>query len=80
MSNKFEIRNYGQTGKCFSHLTFTNEKEAREKYASVCITMRNLHEFCEGDASALSVIPHAIQLVTYNANCTSLEELELEKM
>lgn len=80
MANTYEIRNFGQTGKCFSLHTFGNEKEARKTYQKLCSTMHNMHDLCKGHASAMSVLPHAIQLVAYNENCTWLEEIEIEEM
>lgn len=80
MANTYEIRNFNQSGKCFSLRTFNNEKDARTSYEKLCSKMRELHDLCKGHASALSVLPHEIQLVAYNENCTWLEEIELEKM
>ena len=80
MTYTYEIRNFNQTGKCFSLHTFGNEKDARKKYEKLCSTMRELHDVCKGHASALSVLPHEIQLVAYNENCTWLEEIKIEKM
>lgn len=80
MAITYEIRNFNQSGKCFSLRAFNNATDATKSYVKLCSKMRELHDLCQGHASALSVLPHEIQLVAYNENCTWLEEIDLEKM